>query len=85
MKLDVHSLAAAALLSLAAAPLAHAQATVGVTDFAFSPQTVTISVGGSVTWNNTQGSHNVVADDPNGYPDNSQCFFSSTPGRIAGG
>lgn len=36
---------------------------VTVTNFAFTPQTLTITVGDTVKWNNVQGTHNVRADD----------------------
>ena len=36
---------------------------VTVTNFAFTPQTLTITVGDTVKWNNVQGVHNVRADD----------------------
>ena len=37
--------------------------TVTLTNFAFTPQTVTVNVGDTVKWNNVQGTHNVRADD----------------------
>jgi plastocyanin len=36
---------------------------VNVSDYAFSPRDVTVSVGEKVTWTNTQGEHNVRFDD----------------------
>ena len=36
---------------------------VNVSDFAFSPRDVTVSVGEKVTWTNTQGEHNVRFED----------------------
>jgi plastocyanin len=36
---------------------------VTVQNFSFSPQTLTITVGDTVKWNNVQGTHNVRADD----------------------
>jgi plastocyanin len=58
-------LAAAVLLLLAAAPAAATNFTV-VTDspYGYTPANLTITVGDSVTWQNTsQGYHNVHADD----------------------
>lgn len=38
--------------------------TVSIKDFAFNPQSVTVKVGATVTWeNNDTVSHNIVADD----------------------
>jgi len=40
------------------------QASVTIKDFSFSPSTVTIAVGGTVTWtNNGSSAHTVTADD----------------------
>ena len=36
---------------------------VTVTNFSFTPQTLSIAVGDTVKWNNVQGTHNVRADD----------------------
>jgi plastocyanin len=36
---------------------------VTVTNFSFSPQTLTINTGDAVRWTNVLGNHNVVADD----------------------
>lgn len=50
-------------LFMAAAPAASA-ASVSMVDFSFSPQTVTISVGQSVTWTNAAGDpHTSTSDD----------------------
>ena len=58
-------LAAALLAALGAAPAAAANHSVALrADFTFSPQTLTIAVGDSVTWTNANtGFHNVQADD----------------------
>ncbi len=38
--------------------------TVNIKDFAFNPQSITVKVGATVTWeNNDTVSHNIVADD----------------------
>lgn len=66
-----------ALLLTASAARA-ANVTVNVTGTAFSPATVTIQVGDTVTWvNNNQGTHNVVAEDgsfQSGGPEDSFTF-----------
>jgi LPXTG-motif cell wall-anchored protein len=58
----VVAVAAAAILMLAAGPAL--AASVGVQDFSYSPQTVTIKAGESVTWTSSGPSpHTVTADD----------------------
>lgn len=42
---------------------AYGGATVGVVNFEYQPNTVTVQVGDTVTWNNTEGFHSVDADD----------------------
>lgn len=42
---------------------AYGGATVGVVNFEYQPTTVTVQVGDTVTWNNTEGFHSVDADD----------------------
>ena len=37
---------------------------VGVSDFSFSPSTVTVSVGDTITWNLTDGSHTSTSGTP---------------------
>lgn len=64
----VVSITAALVLMLGAMQQAYAATAAGdvavtVSSNAFTPQAVTINVGESVTWTNTQGTHNVVADD----------------------
>jgi plastocyanin len=63
VRLRTRSLTPFLLLSLAAA--AHgADVPVTVSNFVFSPATVTINEGDSVTWTNTGGFHNVSSDTP---------------------
>lgn len=58
-------LAVAVLLSLGSVAFAapSADTTVTAREFTFSPTSVTVQVGDTVTWNNTQGFHNVKGDD----------------------
>jgi plastocyanin len=49
------------LLGAAPAPPAPATASVTLANKAFSPSSVTIRVGGTVTWTNNDGAHNVTA------------------------
>jgi LPXTG-motif cell wall-anchored protein len=61
-RLTVVAVAAAAIMMLAAGPAL--AASVGVQDFSYSPQTVTIKAGESVTWTSSGPSpHTVTADD----------------------
>src|SRR4051812_56138 len=49
---------------VAAAPAGAATHTVSVVDFSFSPSSLTVGVGDTVTWTNNGGSqHTVTADD----------------------
>ena len=65
MKIRIHPLGLVGWLWLAAVPVAHgAVVTVDVSNFVFTPQTVTIIEGDTVTWNNTAGFHNVASDTP---------------------
>ena len=48
---------------LAPHPARAANVNVAVRDFSYTPGTVTIQVGDSVTWTNQGGTHNVLADD----------------------
>lgn len=61
--MDRHVLA---LLMMCLAPLAGRAAVheVKITNFGFTPQNLTIEVGDTVRWQNTEGTHNVVATDP---------------------
>jgi plastocyanin len=43
--------------------VAYGGATVNVVNFAYQPSPVTVQVGDTVTWNNTEGFHSVDADD----------------------
>jgi plastocyanin len=36
---------------------------VAITNFQFTPKTITVKAGETVTWNNKQGNHTVTADD----------------------
>jgi plastocyanin len=58
-------LAAALVLAAAALPATAAtvKVTVGGADLVFTPQTVNLQTGDTVTWTNAGGGHNVVADD----------------------
>lgn len=40
-----------------------AAANVTISNFRFTPRTVTIKAGGTVTWTNKEGAHTVTADD----------------------
>src|ERR1044071_7130741 len=46
-----------------AARAAAATVTVKITNFAFTPKTVTVAVGGTVEWTDETGKHMVEADD----------------------
>ncbi|HEX4496200.1 MAG TPA: Calx-beta domain-containing protein [Thermoanaerobaculia bacterium] len=60
-----HYLAAALILAAAALPASAAtvKVTVGGADLVFTPQTVSIQTGDTVTWTNAGGGHNVASDD----------------------
>ena len=63
-RLSAACLAATCLAAAASASAATVQVTATSTpDGAFLPRTVTIRVGDTVRWTNTDGMHNVVADD----------------------
>jgi plastocyanin len=53
------------ILILALSGISNSQTThdVTVTNFSFTPATLTITVGDTVRWTNVLGNHNVVADD----------------------
>src|SRR5258706_5523230 len=52
-----------ALFVAGTAPLAAAVVQIGITDFTYSPNDVTIHVGDTIHWVNQMGSHTVTADD----------------------
>ena len=72
----------AALLGTAWVPAAHAdEYAVSVTGLGFEPQEVTMNVGDMAIWTNSDGMHNVVADDGSfmsGPPSSDQWEFSHT-------
>ena len=51
----------------------NAQHTIGVTNNVFTPNALTINVGETVTWDNTEGFHNVNGSQQS-YPDNPESF-----------
>lgn len=66
------------LLMIFALSWMQAQHTVTVADFSFTPTALTINAGETVTWNNTQGHHNVNGSQAS-YPNNPEDFFSGMP------
>lgn len=59
----VFTLLVAVFYATAQVANAYGGATVGVVNFEYQPTTVTVQVGDTVTWNNTEGFHSVDADD----------------------
>lgn len=54
----------AAILTTTTAAAGAATTSIGVSDFAFSPATVTVSVGDTVAWNLNDGSHTSTSGAP---------------------
>jgi predicted lipoprotein with Yx(FWY)xxD motif len=64
----------------AARPAAHAHATVQVTiqNFAFSPQTITVAPGTTVTWTNKDSVNHTVTSDTDAWPDSGNLATNRT-------
>src|SRR5579875_178947 len=64
-------LAVPLFIARAAGPQAHAHATVDVAiqNFAFSPATLTVAPGTTVTWTNKDGAAHTVTSDSGAWPD----------------
>jgi predicted lipoprotein with Yx(FWY)xxD motif len=64
----------------AARPAAHAHATVQVTiqNFAFSPQTITVAPGTTVTWTNKDSQDHTVTSDSDAWPDSGNLATNKT-------
>jgi len=67
----------AGMLSLTMTLFGQTSHTVTVSNYAFSPKELTISVGDTVIWNNIQGMHNVNGTMGT-YPNNPESFGNST-------
>jgi plastocyanin len=72
-RLVVPALAVASLVVVLACPASAATANVSITDNQYTPATVTINVGDTVTWTDNGSAHSVTSDDGTSFDSSPNC------------